>query len=71
MRQRQAAAWPCPTCGREVLPDDDWETRPPGGDCNVCTSIKNREREAAEGRAAEEAASREEARRNGLFGFLR
>jgi len=69
-RLRKAAAWPCPTCHREVWPDDGWETRPPGSDCSICTSIKNREREAAEARAAEEAEDRQEAKRNGLFGFL-
>ncbi|MEU1439361.1 replication-relaxation family protein [Streptomyces sp. NPDC005786] len=71
LRRQKAAAWLCPTCGREVLPDDGWETTPPGGDCSVCTSTKNRERETAEALAAEEGAEREEAKRNGLFGFLR
>ncbi|MFI8008377.1 replication-relaxation family protein [Streptomyces sp. NPDC086010] len=69
-RRREAAAWPCPTCGRKVRPDDDWETRPTGSDCSVCTSISRREQEDAAARAAEEE-GREEARRNGLFGFLR
>lgn len=70
-RRRKAAAWACPSCGREVLPDDGWETGSPGGDCSVCTNIKNREREQAEAVASEEAEGRQEARRNGLFGFLR
>ncbi|MEU0163686.1 replication-relaxation family protein [Streptomyces sp. NPDC006261] len=69
--RRKAAAWPCPTCGSQVFPDDDWETRPPGSDCTVCTNIAEREQQEAEARAAEEAAAREEARKNGLFGFLR
>ncbi|WP_405901882.1 replication-relaxation family protein [Streptomyces sp. NBC_00656] len=71
LRRRKAAGWPCPTCGREVWPDEDWETRPLGGDCSVCTSIRNREREETEARAAAEAEGREEAKRNGFFGFLR
>ncbi|WP_405204078.1 replication-relaxation family protein [[Kitasatospora] papulosa] len=70
-RRRKEAAWPCPTCGREVWPDDDWQTRATGTDCSVCTSIKDRERKEADAQAAEEAEEREEARRNGLFGFLR
>ncbi|WP_331764313.1 replication-relaxation family protein (plasmid) [Streptomyces sp. NBC_01520] len=69
-RWRKAAAWPCPICGREVWPDDGWETRPLGGDCSICTSGKRREREEVEARAAEEAEGREEAKRNGLFGFF-
>ncbi|WP_411120296.1 hypothetical protein [Streptomyces sp. 058-1L] len=71
--RRKAAAWPCPTCHRQVFPDDDGETRPPGSECTDCTStgINKREREAAEELAAEESAAREEAKKNGLFGFLR
>ncbi|WP_326683095.1 hypothetical protein OHB31_35610 [Streptomyces microflavus] len=69
--RRKAAAWPCPTCHRQVFPDDDWETRPPGSECTDCTSINKREREAAEALAAEEAAAREEVKRDGFFGFLR
>ncbi|WP_299541724.1 replication-relaxation family protein [uncultured Streptomyces sp.] len=72
--REKAAAWACPTCGREVRAGDGWETAPsgpPGGDCGVCTSAKNRAREAVEVRAAGEPQGREEAGRNGLFGFLR
>ncbi|MFE0081977.1 hypothetical protein [[Kitasatospora] papulosa] len=69
-RRREAAAWPCPTCGREVLPND-WEPRPTGSDCSVCTSTRRREQADTAARAAEEEEGREEARRNGLFGFLR
>ncbi|MFJ9656175.1 replication-relaxation family protein [Streptomyces microflavus] len=69
--RRKAAAWPCPTCHRQVFPDDDWETRPPGSECTICTSIKRREQQEAEALAAEETAAREEAKKNGLFGFLR
>nr|WP_233841988.1 replication-relaxation family protein [Streptomyces microflavus] len=67
--RRKAAAWPCPTCGRKVFPDDG-ETRPPGSECTVCTSIKRREQEEAAASAAEDAEGQEEAKRNGLFGFL-
>ncbi|WP_327122091.1 replication-relaxation family protein [Streptomyces sp. NBC_01341] len=71
-RRRKAAGWPCPTCGREVLPEDVWETTPPGGsDCSICTNIRRREQEDAAARVVEEEVGREEARRNGLFGFLR
>ncbi|MBT2530510.1 replication-relaxation family protein [Streptomyces sp. ISL-99] len=75
-RRRKAAAWACPTCGREVLPSrDGWEAAPPGGDCDVCTSAKERERQKAEERAAEEARAKAEAeawrKENGIFGFLR
>ncbi|MFH9583515.1 hypothetical protein ACH4MO_36845 [Streptomyces globisporus] len=41
--RREAAAWPCPTCGRKVYPDDDGETPLPGSDCTFCTSTKKRE----------------------------
>ncbi|MFE2118979.1 replication-relaxation family protein [Streptomyces microflavus] len=68
--RRRAAAWPCPACHRQVFPDDG-ETRPPGSECTVCTSIKRREQQEAEELAAEETAAREEAKKNGLFGFLR
>ncbi|MFE9912916.1 replication-relaxation family protein [Streptomyces clavifer] len=69
-RREAAAAWPCPTCGREVWPDDGWETRPTGSDCSVCTSIRRREQADTAALAAEEE-GREEAKRNSLFGFLR
>ncbi len=46
-RRQKVAAWPCPTCGRKVWPDGDWETSPTGSDCGVCTSIKRREQEEA------------------------
>ncbi|MEV7882543.1 replication-relaxation family protein [Streptomyces microflavus] len=68
--RRKAAAWPCPTCHRQVFPGDG-ETRPPGSECTICTSIKRREQQEAEALAAEETAAREEAKKNGLFGFLR
>ncbi|WP_354402219.1 replication-relaxation family protein [Streptomyces sp. PvR018] len=55
--RREAAAWPCPTCHRQVFPDDDGETRPPGGDCIVCRGIKSRERGEVEVWAAEESAA--------------
>ncbi|MFJ9195713.1 hypothetical protein [Streptomyces globisporus] len=69
--RRKAAAWLCPTCHRQVFPDDDLETRPRGSECTICTSISKRGQQEAEARAAEEAAAREEAKKNGLFGFLR
>ncbi|MFD3883607.1 hypothetical protein [Streptomyces microflavus] len=68
--RREAAAWPCPTCGRKVYPDDDGETPLPGSDCTFCTSTKKPEQQETEALAAEEAAAREEAKKNGLFGFL-
>ncbi len=74
--QREAAAWACPTCGREVCPNGDgWEAVPAGGDCDVCTYAKESERQKAEERAAEEARAKAEAeawrRENRIFGFLR
>ncbi len=75
-RRQKAAAWACPTCGREVLPGPDgWEAVPAGGDCDVCTYAKESERQIAEERAAEEAQAKAEAeawrKENGIFGFLR
>ncbi|MFJ8762871.1 DciA family protein [Streptomyces cyaneofuscatus] len=37
--RRKAAAWPCPTCGRKVYPDDDWETREPSGFAAVLQTL--------------------------------
>ncbi|WP_176742774.1 replication-relaxation family protein [Streptomyces agglomeratus] len=74
-RRQKAAAWACPACGRDVYSSDDWQSVPAGSDCSVCTRAKERERQAAEQRAAEEAQAKAEAeawrRENGLFGFLR
>ncbi|WP_141746777.1 hypothetical protein [Streptomyces agglomeratus] len=74
-RRQKAAAWACPTCGRDVYPNDDWQSVAPGSDCSVCTRAKERERQAAEERAAEEAQAKAEAeawrKENGIFGFLR
>uniref|UniRef100_UPI00110FB80F replication-relaxation family protein n=1 Tax=Streptomyces chryseus TaxID=68186 RepID=UPI00110FB80F len=74
-RRQKAAAWACPTCGRDVYPNDDWQSAAPGSDCSVCNSAKERERQAAEERAAEEAQAKAEAeawrKENGIFGFLR
>ncbi|WP_447034503.1 replication-relaxation family protein [Streptomyces hypolithicus] len=74
-RRRKAAAWACPTCGRDVYPSDGWQSVPPGSDCTVCTSAKERERREAEERATEEAQAKAEAeawrKENGIFGFLR
>ncbi|WP_424921068.1 replication-relaxation family protein [Streptomyces sp. wa13] len=69
-RRREAAAWLCPTCGREVLPND-WEPWPTGSDCSDCTRTRRREQADAAALAAEEEEGREEAKRNGLFGFRR
>ncbi|WP_141747269.1 hypothetical protein [Streptomyces agglomeratus] len=76
-RRQKAAAWACPTCGREVYSDDDWQSVPAGSDCSVCARAKERERLAAEERAAEEVQAQAKAeaeawrKENGIFGFLR
>ncbi|MFI5808345.1 replication-relaxation family protein [Streptomyces sp. NPDC051561] len=77
-RARQKdAAWPCPTCGRLTWPehrgsDGQWESSPDrGDDCRPCAGYKERDRKLAEERAAMEAEAKREAKKNGLFGFLR
>ncbi|MGW7412752.1 replication-relaxation family protein [Streptomyces sp. NPDC054863] len=76
-RRQKAAAWPCPTCSRTTWPerrgsDGRWETSAErGGDCDLCARRRERTRQEAEERAAAEADAKREAKKNGLFGFLR
>lgn len=68
-RRREAAAWPCPECGRQVYPagtDDGWSENNAvqRGLCRICQSAAD---EAARRRAAEEQDG-DGKRRRGWFG---
>ncbi|MFF3430304.1 hypothetical protein [Streptomyces sp. NPDC002602] len=54
--RREAAAWPCPECGRKVYPPgpDDNAGSAPGGLCSVCRSVADREAREARERAEEQ-----------------
>ncbi|MGW6945037.1 replication-relaxation family protein [Streptomyces xanthophaeus] len=73
-QRREAAAWPCPECGRTVYPagaDDDWGTSAaPGALCSVCQSGADHAAREARERAEEQAVLDREAKANGWLGWL-
>ncbi|MFJ7209779.1 replication-relaxation family protein [Streptomyces sp. NPDC098789] len=75
-QRREAAAWPCPECGRKVYPggmNDDWSEAAVvrGGLCSICQSRADSAAREALVLAQERAELEEQARLNGPFGFLR
>ncbi|MFE3864849.1 replication-relaxation family protein [Streptomyces goshikiensis] len=73
-RCREAAARPCPSCGRKVYPADAagaWDTAAvPGGLCGVCRHQADRDAEQARQDAEEQASLERERRANGWLGWL-
>ncbi|MEV7111309.1 hypothetical protein [Streptomyces anulatus] len=39
--RRKAAAWPCPTCHRQVFPDDDWNLGPRAANARTAPASTN------------------------------
>ncbi|MFI5987330.1 replication-relaxation family protein [Streptomyces sp. NPDC051555] len=72
-QRREASAWPCPSCGKPVYPDD-WGTRPdPGSTCYDCqrADAERARQQRADGEAAAEQAEYERQRRaDGWLGWL-
>ncbi|MGW1769811.1 replication-relaxation family protein [Streptomyces sp. NPDC002073] len=74
-RRREAAAWPCPGCGRMLLPpdpDDRWPSQDvPGGPCDTCRSRAEADAREARERAEEETALQPERKPTGWRGWIR